>query len=70
MTKVEEYLKKTGQTIAELCQGANQVGLDYILSELVPMALRILDLIPVDPCGICSRRNIRTCTAKDIDSMT
>ena len=39
MTKVEEYLKKTGQTMAELCQGANQVGLDYILSELVPMAL-------------------------------
>lgn len=25
--------------MAELCQGANQVGLDYILSELVPMAL-------------------------------
>ena len=39
MTKVEEYLQKTGQSMTELCQGASQVGLDHILSELVPEAL-------------------------------
>lgn len=39
MTDLEKYLEKTGQTMGELCQGANQVGLDHILNELVPKAL-------------------------------
>lgn len=39
MDKVDEYLKRTGQTIAELCEGANQVGPYHIFNELVPEAL-------------------------------
>ena len=36
---------------------------------LVPTALKILDLIPVDPCGICSNKKITICTVSDIDRM-
>lgn len=39
MNTVEKYLEQTGQTMENLCQGANQVGLDYILNELVPQAI-------------------------------
>lgn len=39
MDQLETYLEKTGQTMAELCEGANQVGPYHIFNELVPKAL-------------------------------
>lgn len=36
---IDQYLKMTGQSRSELMAGANQVGIDHIIDELIPVAL-------------------------------
>jgi hypothetical protein len=37
---IDEYLKQTKSTVQQLFAGANQVGMDYIIKELIPKAMK------------------------------
>jgi putative ribosome biogenesis GTPase RsgA len=39
MDNIDKYLKETGQTDQQLFAGASQVGLSYIINDLIPKAL-------------------------------
>ncbi|MBX3240843.1 MAG: hypothetical protein KIT80_15165 [Chitinophagaceae bacterium] len=39
-TDIEKYLDLTGQSFQELMEGSMYAGPDYVISELVPKALR------------------------------